>query len=135
MKLYGTLDPNLADEAKIDRLILSATEEDDGKIDFEQFVNFMGSTYFGMFSRIELRYSFDLLDKDNDGYLSESDLKQTFDALGWSKKFNLKQVLERMDRHGRGLVSFNGNHSLYFSILIRLNSTRNYSLKISNWPC
>lgn len=112
MKLYGTI--NLANEEKIDRLILSATEEDDGKIDFEQFVTFMGSTYFGLFSRIELRYSFDLLDKDGDGYLSESDLKHSFDALGWNKKYDLKQVLEKMDRRGRGLVSFNGKPFLNF---------------------
>jgi Ca2+-binding EF-hand superfamily protein len=114
MKLYGTIDSNLATEAKVDRLILSATEEEEGKIDFEQFVNFMGSTYFGTFSRIELRYSFDLLDKDGDGYLSASDLKSSFDALGWSKRFDLKKMLERMDRSGRGLVSFDGIHSLIF---------------------
>jgi Ca2+-binding EF-hand superfamily protein len=79
------------------------------KIDLEQFSQYFGSSYFGTFSRVELRYVFELFDKDRDGNLGLNDLGIMFKTLGWENNFDLKHIFNAMDINKDGKICFEGN--------------------------
>ncbi len=93
--------------------------EESNKINFQQFGDYYGGTYFGRFSRYELKYVFDLLDKDHDSYISEKDLDTLFAPIGWNTKFDLHKMFMAMDRNKDGLVCFEGDHLKKFEIIIQ----------------
>ena len=74
----------------------------------QQFTQFYGSTYFGTFSRVELRYAFDLMDKNRNGYLDTNDFEQIFKHLNWHTKYDLESVFESMDMNEDGRICFEG---------------------------
>ena len=81
--VYKSLDPGLASSSNMEKLIKSASCNSRSYMTIVNFKNFLGGTYFGKFTESELRYAFDLLDTNKDGYLDEFDLGERFQQLNW----------------------------------------------------
>ena len=75
---------------------------------FEHFKNFIGGTFFGKYTRLELHYVFNCLDRDGDGFLDKEDLDSAFRELGWTHKYETSEMIRAMDRQNKGKVCFEG---------------------------
>jgi len=78
------------------------------KINYQQFGDYYGGTYFGRFNKYELRYVFDLFDKDRDGLIGKDDLRLMFDPVGWNDKVDVEEIHSSMDYNCDGRVCFEG---------------------------
>lgn len=107
-EVLEAIDPKIADKSNLDLMIADATQSENSKINFDQFHDYFGGTYYGRFSRFELRYAFELLDKDKDSYIGYDDLALMFDPLDWTQKkgVHIKKILEKMDFNNDGRVCF-----------------------------
>lgn len=79
---------------------------DNDKINFKEFGDYFGGTYFGRYTTMELSYVFNLFDKDNDYYIGYTDLKKLFDPI--DKNININKILVEMDKNRDGRVCFDG---------------------------
>lgn len=105
-QIYDTLDPTMSDKSKIDALIKEATCEENESINFDQFADFFGGTYFGRFTRSELLAVFNLFDKDQDLEIGSNDLEMLFEPVGWNNKVDVDRILKAMDLNKDGRVCF-----------------------------
>jgi Ca2+-binding EF-hand superfamily protein len=81
---------------------------EDDKISFSQFKDYFGGTYFGRYTKLELIYVFNLLDKDMDAEIGYNDLVALFSPIGWVEKLEIDKILNAMDYNKDGRVCFEG---------------------------
>jgi Ca2+-binding EF-hand superfamily protein len=75
-------------------------------MNINQFAEFFGSTYYGSFSHSELKYVFDLFDRNKDSYIDQEDLNSIYKELEWDKIFDLSSLFKKLDSKQNGKLSF-----------------------------
>ncbi|KAH7434410.1 hypothetical protein KP509_06G016200 [Ceratopteris richardii] len=83
-------------------------------LDFQGFYDFyrflcQEDTRDGRVDETDLRAAFDLYDKNNDGFISVTELQSVLVSLGFEEATNLgkcKSMIESIDSNGDGVVSF-----------------------------
>ncbi|CAL4918729.1 unnamed protein product [Urochloa decumbens] len=94
-------------ESELKAMIKAVDADGTGAIDFHKFLNLMARKLKDTDSEEKLREAFDVIDKDQDGYISATELRQVMTNLG--EKVTDQEVEEMMreaDTDGDGRVSF-----------------------------
>ncbi|CAN6298011.1 unnamed protein product [Urochloa humidicola] len=94
-------------ESQLKAMIKAVDADGTGTIDFHKFLNLMAHKLYNTDSEEKLREAFDVIDKDQDGYISATELRQVMTNLG--EKVTDQEVEEMMreaDTDGDGRVSF-----------------------------
>ncbi|CAL4935605.1 unnamed protein product [Urochloa decumbens] len=94
-------------ESELKAMIKAVDADGTGTIDFHKFLNLMARKLKDTDSEEKLQEAFDVIDKDQDGYISATELRQVMTNLG--EKVTDQEVEEMMreaDTDGDGLVSF-----------------------------
>ncbi|CAL4944056.1 unnamed protein product [Urochloa decumbens] len=94
-------------ESELKAMIKAVDADGTGTIDFHKFLNLMARKLKDTDSEEKLREAFDVIDKDQDGYISATELRQVMTNLG--EKVTDQEVEEMMreaDTDGDGRVSF-----------------------------
>lgn len=56
---------------------------------------------------MELYHAYNLFDSNKKGFINEDDLSRVFKSL-WDIKFDLQEILRKMDYNNDGMVCFKG---------------------------
>ncbi|CAN6303766.1 unnamed protein product [Urochloa humidicola] len=94
-------------ESQLKAMIKAVDADGTGTIDFHKFLNLMAHKLKNTDLEEKLREAFDVIDKDQDGYISATELRQVMTNLG--EKVTDQEVEEMMreaDTDGDGRVSF-----------------------------
>ncbi len=99
-----------------------------GKIEFSEFVTMMSNAMEEKKDGHEMMKAFKVFDKDDNGFISKSELKQVMVSLEGNKitEQELDEMMSEADLDGDGKINYEGGmhgRKLTFSI----ESTRNYS--------
>lgn len=92
-------------------------------VDFKEFCNVFLPLYTGQYEDEEIRYAFRKFDKNNNGYITVSELKKVLSKLG--HKFSTKEIknfVASVDTNKDGKLSYDGNNfSFAFRIYVLIN--------------
>jgi len=92
---------------QISQLFSQADENQDGRMDLEEFINLITSN-MGPPKNVELHDAFDIFDKDQDGVISKEDLHAAFVSVGDEYiTLNLcEEIICRVDKNADGVLKF-----------------------------
>ncbi|OEL35348.1 Calmodulin [Dichanthelium oligosanthes] len=94
-------------ESEVQDMIKEVDADGNGTIEFPEFLNLMAHKLKDTDSEEELRESFEMFDKDRDGYISAAELRHMMANLG--EKLTDEEVddmIREADTDGDGLVSY-----------------------------
>ena len=78
-------------------------------IDFEEFFKIIEPQFSSELDVDELRQAFDLVDKDNSGFISQDEFSQLLDNIGFAyTPEQLDKLISRNDANNDGRMSFSG---------------------------
>jgi Ca2+-binding EF-hand superfamily protein len=79
-----------------------------GTIDFDEFVALMGQKFQNRDTEEELQLAFKVFDKNNDGFISHSELKQMMHNLGENLTDDqIAEMIREADIDGDGQINYN----------------------------
>merc|ERR1719461_2046319 len=94
----------IVSDEEADDIMNEIDKNKDGKIDFNEFYDYMEDQSN---PRHDLRQTFKLFDKDGDGYISKKELTDTLELLGKKMgKAQINAILQEADQDGDGKISF-----------------------------
>ncbi|EXB93240.1 Calmodulin-like protein 11 [Morus notabilis] len=101
-----SLDQNPTEE-ELQRMISEVDVDGNGTIEFGEFLNLMARKMKEHEAEEELREAFRVFDKDQDGYISPTELRHVMINLGEKlKDEELEQMIREADLDGDGLVNY-----------------------------
>ena len=78
-------------------------------IDFKEFLNLMNSANKEQNAEEEMKNLFALIDANQDGFLSEKEIRDMMKGLGEKvKKKHIRKMIKEADLNKDGKISFNG---------------------------
>lgn len=57
---------------------------------------------------MELRYVFDMLDRNGDGFIGHDDMSQLYEELNWNRMYDFNELYNSMDFNRDGRICFEG---------------------------
>ena len=101
-----------ASEDAVRRMIYEADADENGSIDFAEFLTLMARRMKRQEQHSELKQAFQTFDKDGDGKITVSELKAVLTGLGESLPTEeVEEILRQADKNGDG-VSIQCSHFL-----------------------
>ncbi|KAL1861755.1 hypothetical protein VTK73DRAFT_6931 [Phialemonium thermophilum] len=95
-------------DSELKDLVAEADVDENGCIDFNEFLNMMARGVKEVDTEQELLNAFQVFDKDNSGTISASELRQVLSSLGENLTDNeLDEMLKMADRNGDGTIDYN----------------------------
>eukprot|EP00483_Globobulimina_turgida_P005108 UN05118 len=101
-----TLGQNIGKQ-EIEDMIASVDQDDDGKIDFDEFITMMENRMFLPSNTFEYQDAFKFFDKNGDGFIDFNELKDVLLSLG--EEFtnqDIQDMIDEADTTGNGKVEF-----------------------------
>ncbi|CAI5455975.1 unnamed protein product [Caenorhabditis angaria] len=90
-------------EEELDAMFRSADKDNDGNIDFTEFLVIARANPISL----TLRAVFDELDVDGDGYITRSELRTAFQRMGHSlSDQDIKAIYKHVDQNNDGRINF-----------------------------
>ena len=97
-------------EAELEDIVAELDFDHDGEINFDDFVTYcssQGSCCSAMVKDKEIKYAFDFLDHNGDGYVSLTDVKHVMRMIGRDLvDEQVEQMLAEVDGEGSGRISY-----------------------------
>ncbi|TFK37103.1 putative calmodulin [Crucibulum laeve] len=94
-------------EAELQDMLNEVDANNDGTIDFEEFLEMMGRTFADADGEEELRQAFLVFDRDKSGKISTTELKQVMFNLGESlTDMEVDEMIREADVDGDGEINF-----------------------------
>ena len=88
--------------------------DNSGEIDFEEFKNVMGGSFFKKYSKQELQAAFKKFDADNNGYITANELNDILSRMGRHLSRNeIDAMVKSLDSSGDGKISFDEFSQLF----------------------
>ena len=93
---------------EVQQLLLQMDTDNSGEIDFNEFKNVMGQSFFKKYSRHEMEAAFKKFDADNNGFITANELHHILTRMGrqLSPK-EVENIIKSVDSSGDGKISFN----------------------------
>jgi len=92
---------------EIKTMINEVDENNDGEIDFDEFLEMMSKKMAGVDPMEEMREAFNVFDKDGSGTISTSELKSVMKSLNEDlNDEQIKEMIKEADVDGDGEVNF-----------------------------
>jgi calmodulin len=96
-------------ETELYDMINEIDEDGNGTVDFNEFLTMMIEKASAKDPNVELREAFKVFDKNNDGYISESELREVMDQLGENlSDVEIYEMITEADEDGDGKVDYQG---------------------------
>lgn len=96
-------------EAELTDMINEIDEDGDGTVDFKEFLKMMMKKANSKDPYDELKEAFKVFDKDQNGFISEAELKQVMLQLGETlSDEELQEMIKEADEDGDGQVNYEG---------------------------
>jgi Ca2+-binding EF-hand superfamily protein len=81
--------------------------DNSGEIDYSEFKNVMGASFFKKHSRQELQVAFKKFDADGNGFISTKELGDILSRLGRRlSQRDIEAMVKSLDTSGDGKISF-----------------------------
>lgn len=94
-------------EPELQEMINEADTDNDGSIEFREFLELMARDMKDAESEKELREAFQVLDKDQDGLISEAELSHAMTNLGEKlTKEEVEEMIREVDMDGNNQVDY-----------------------------
>ena len=91
-----------------DELMKSADKNDNGTIEFNEFLDVMSSNLEETDLEQDLRLAFKLFDEDDNGLISESELRKVLSSLQMNySDAEIERMVNEADLDGDGSISYN----------------------------
>lgn len=88
--------------------------DNSGEVDFQEFKNVMGASFFKKYSKQELQAAFKKFDADNNGYITSSELSHILSRMGRHLNRNeVDAMIKSIDSSGDGRISFDEFSKLF----------------------
>ncbi len=88
--------------------------DNSGEIDYEEFKNVMGGSFFKKYSRQELQAAFKKFDEDGNGYITSNELNDILSRMGRHLSRNeIDAMVKSLDSSGDGRISFDEFSKLF----------------------
>lgn len=88
--------------------------DNSGEIDYEEFKNVMGGSFFKKYSRQELQAAFKKFDADGNGYITSNELNDILSRMGRHLSRNeIDAMVKSLDSSGDGRISFDEFSKLF----------------------
>lgn len=98
---------HLVTKAEIDEMVNLVDKDGNGLIDFKEFLALMDSNVLVQNIDQEMTNLFAYIDKNNDGFISEKELKEMLKGMGEKvKKKDIKKMMKLADQNKDGKISF-----------------------------
>ena len=94
-------------ENELENFIKSIDQNNDGHIDFDEFIHAFSDMFSRKLTRDELKQVFSLMDKDNSSSLNIDEVEEVYQKLRipYSKE-GLVRMFEQIDKDNSGFISF-----------------------------
>ncbi|CAG5114710.1 unnamed protein product, partial [Candidula unifasciata] len=94
-------------ETELQDMINEVDADGSGAIDFPEFLTMMSRKLNALDQEQEIRQAFEVFDKDKNGFISRSELKQVMATLGEKlSEEDVTLMLKRVDTDGDGQVNY-----------------------------
>jgi len=98
---------HLVSNHEIEEMITLVDKDGNGLIDFKEFLDLMDSNVLVQNVDQEMTNLFNYIDKNNDGFISEKELKEMLKGMGEKvKKKDIKKMMKMADENKDGKISF-----------------------------
>jgi calmodulin len=96
-----------ASEKELQHLMSQMDADGSGEIDYNEFRNVMGQSFFKKHSRQDLLAAFKKFDTDNNGYITTRELGDILHRLGRQlSSYEIEAMIRSLDTSGDGKLSF-----------------------------
>jgi Ca2+-binding EF-hand superfamily protein len=96
-----------ANDHELKQLMQQMDTDNSGEIDFEEFKNVMGASFFKKHSKQDLQAAFKKFDADNSGYITSDELNHILSRMGRHlSKNEIEAMVKSIDSSGDGKISF-----------------------------
>ena len=96
-----------ASEKELGQLMAQMDADNSGEIDYNEFKNVMGASFFKKHSRQELQVAFKKFDADGNGFISTKELGDILSRLGRRlSQRDIEAMVKSLDTSGDGKISF-----------------------------
>lgn len=103
-----------ASDSEVQQLLQQMDTDNSGEIDFNEFKNVMGASFFKKYSRQELYAAFKKFDADGNGFISSSELEHILSRMGRHLSRNeIEAMVKSVDSSGDGKISFDEFQKLF----------------------
>lgn len=106
-------------ETELEEMMGELDSDDNGEIDFEEFVSYCArrkmSRTFSQENR-EIKEAFKFFDKNGDGYITATEIRQVMSELGQEiSEEQAEQMLAEVDKEGSGRMTYQRFNSMMLS--------------------
>jgi len=92
---------------ELDDIIKAVDSDGNGLVDFKEFMNLMDNNCLVQSVDEEMQHLFNMIDKNNDGYITEKEIKVMLKAMGEKvRKKDIRKMIREADQNKDGKISF-----------------------------
>jgi calmodulin len=96
-----------ANEKELTQLMGQMDSDNSGEIDYNEFKNVMGASFFKKYSKHELMGAFKKFDEDGNGFISSKELSHILSRMGRHlSRTEVDAMVKSLDTSGDGRISF-----------------------------
>jgi Ca2+-binding EF-hand superfamily protein len=96
-----------ANDSEVQQLLTQMDTDNSGEIDFNEFKNVMGASFFKKHSKKEIESAFRKFDSDGNGYITSAELNHILSRMGRHLSRNdIDAMVKSLDSSGDGKISF-----------------------------
>jgi len=93
---------------ELDDIIKAVDSDGNGLVDFKEFINLMDNNCLVQSMDEEMQHLFKMIDKNNDGFITEKEIKAMLKGLGEKvRKKDIRKMIKEADQNKDGKISFN----------------------------
>ena len=96
-----------ANDSEVQKLLQQMDSDNSGEVDFNEFKNVMGASFFKKHTKQELEGAFRKFDADGNGFITSDELHHILSRMGRHLSRNeIDAMVKSLDASGDGRISF-----------------------------